>query len=420
MKIRQAIELINVFGILNAKTTEIFYHDGNNSILDEEFQKLICKKRDENKCYFTTQKYIEDSIFHIIKYDKFSDNDDILLNNVIDKINNAKEVLNYYELYMSLKTVQLDSLLQIVLDKLPENHIFDDKCRSFIIHHIMKMDEWASQTYENKKFSFALGIDLSSSENSDINIYDLYHDSLLKVLSSGEDTILVCNKIGNILRYEKLYSAYNSNSPTIYSKIASWSKNKLAIVLTLLGEILIFYNQEFLYLKHAGKWYSAESSALYCKMNVKGGYNEKMQEAIVHTCFDVSFRRCGGCIGIVDEDCPLIYDIDRYMIAQTPRAAFFKQILGNKKFQDIAREIRRELVGIDGATVIDKDGNILAIGAILRINPMHMQERTTGGRSVAARQLGEYGIGIKISADGNVEAWNKNSRGDVEKFIEVL
>ena len=52
------------------------------------------------------------------------------------------------------------------------------------------------------------------------------------------------------------------------------------------------------------------------------------------------------------------------------------------KFQDISRAMRKELVGIDGATILTCQGEILAVGAIIKISGA-----------------------IKISADGMVKVF---------------
>ena len=55
----------------------------------------------------------------------------------------------------------------------------------------------------------------------------------------------------------------------------------------------------------------------------------------------------------------------------------------------------------DGAVVIDYDGKILAVGAIIKIEA----GSSGGGRLAAAKTLSNYGISIKISNDGSIQGF---------------
>jgi len=75
------------------------------------------------------------------------------------------------------------------------------------------------------------------------------------------------------------------------------------------------------------------------------------------------------------------------------------------------RRLRQELVAIDGATLIDHKGTILAVGAILKI----AGGSTGGGRLAAAKALSKLGVGIKVSQDGGITGFHD---GNAEpKFI---
>lgn len=422
MTVGEALRLISEFVIFTDYNREIFEYDRNHPALGYKIDSLDYKRASLNRYIFTFDSCDTGSDFYMESHTGFSYAEELLVDNVISSINKFINVLSYNELYLILKSIRLDTLLQAVCKVIDGKRfcMIDADTRKLLIRHIMKMDDWSCQTYENEPISFSLGIDLCTNETSDVKISDLYNDAMLKALSSGKNTIIVCNKRGEILKYEKLAKSYRDNTPLAWGTIAEWSKWGIAVSLTSDREILVFYDQAFLYIKRVGKWYPANSSPLYYRMLEAAGYNKEMKTALINTCYDASFRRCGACIGIVDDDCPLIYNIDKYRTSNTPRALFFRQIMGNKKFQEIDREIRQELVGIDGATILDKEGNVLAIGAILKIETSGFQRRTTGGRSVAAQQLAQYGIGIKISVDGSIEAWKKNAAGLLEKFLEVI
>lgn len=422
MKVREAFDMIMKFSILRDNSLNHFDYGANDPRLDEPLAPLILKYVTDCKYSLTTTRHPDEELFCVVKKEYFTHADEIILGSLVGAINRTIGALSADELRMVLKNVQLDAILKTICKKEDDNYapVLGEKTREILIRHIGVLEEWSSQTYEHSQICFGLGLDLETGESSPINIRDLYHDAMLKVLSSGRDTLIVCNKNGDILSYEKLGAARRGICPLSYTNVAAWSANRLAVILTGLGEILIFYDRRFMYTMRASRWYASQPSPLFYKMQEARGYSRRMKEAVIDTCIDASFKRCGACIGVVGGECPIIYDIDCYRTATSPRASFFRQILKGRKFQEIDREIRLELVGIDGATVIDKYGNILAIGAILKLAAKQLQRRTTGGRSVAAQQLAEYGIGIKVSEDGSIEAWRKNAAGDVEKFIELL
>ena len=83
------------------------------------------------------------------------------------------------------------------------------------------------------------------------------------------------------------------------------------------------------------------------------------------------------------------------------KASTIRQLIKGKKFQEIDRKFRQELISMDGATIIGYDGKIIAVGAIIKIEA----GSTGGGRLAAAKTLSNYGISIKISNDGSMQGF---------------
>ena len=67
--------------------------------------------------------------------------------------------------------------------------------------------------------------------------------------------------------------------------------------------------------------------------------------------------------------------------------------------------------GIDGATLLNREGGVISFGAIISIkiekdlNGEPESTITGGGRTAASKQLSKYGIGIKISEDGKISVF---------------
>jgi hypothetical protein len=88
-------------------------------------------------------------------------------------------------------------------------------------------------------------------------------------------------------------------------------------------------------------------------------------------------------------------------------------LLNGRRTTDLRPAVLRTLAAIDGGIVLDREGELLAFGAILR----HHNEGGTaadrlprgGGRSVAAVAASHHGRALKISEDGIVTFFEKGS-----------
>ena len=88
------------------------------------------------------------------------------------------------------------------------------------------------------------------------------------------------------------------------------------------------------------------------------------------------------------------------------KSATILKIIGNKKFHELNRKLREELVAMDGATIVDYDGTIIATGAIIKIEA----GSKAGGRLAATKTLARYGVAIKISQDGIIQGYTYDKK----------
>ena len=70
-------------------------------------------------------------------------------------------------------------------------------------------------------------------------------------------------------------------------------------------------------------------------------------------------------------------------------------------FIRLDRKLRAEFVSMDGATIIDKNGDVISFGAIIQND----SGSYGGGRGAAAKKLSKYGLAVKISTDGYIEVY---------------
>ena len=296
--------------------------------------------------------------------------------------------------------------------------------RSFFLLDLFQ--KWSSETYEGNRISSSIGC--VNSDNGAISLHpNFFDEDFLKVLTSGRDTILVFD--GNLVPvgYEPLSENEDDSqlfSPVSFIPIASWSKNNdFAISLNRNGEILCFKNGSLAFAHRRGLWIGFSHEAYIKGMSEDGGCDSDLCRALYLTMLDVSFRRTGGCLGVLssgrkEEYATLIAEQDRF--TENPRSdksRFLKTILKEyKRFQDIPRKLRQELVGIDGATIVDERGELLCVGAIIEIPG---GSTGGGGRTAAAKAIAKYGLGIKISNDGKIQYWKKTEPGDEEPAYTI-
>ena len=204
---------------------------------------------------------------------------------------------------------------------------------------------------------------------------------------------------------------------------------------------MIFKDKQLLFAKRNGAWVSFSHEEIIGKLAERSGEAEEVRKAIYLSALDTSFARTGGCIVHVNnsdrfnvlkhidvadllfKDCydhkmqesinqSFFVNIEESAKEILPFETFLTEdkcsksanlikIINGRKFHELNRKLRQELIGIDGATIIDYEGNILAVGAIIKIEAGSVG----GGRLAAAKTLSNYGIAMKISADGRIEGF---------------
>ncbi|CDO60270.1 hypothetical protein BN1012_Phect2057 [Candidatus Phaeomarinobacter ectocarpi] len=275
---------------------------------------------------------------------------------------------------------------------------------------------WSTRLYEGAPIASAIGIDPAVTGSSTLQLTEISEEDFCAVLSNGFDTLLTFDadlKLANHLVLEPT-SAETGFCPWRHSAIAKWTQEdakRIAVVLNRLGEILVFRQGQLLFARRSGNWHFLTHAPVIRQMGLP--QKESIRQAIYETALDASFARTGACIGVVGSGASndwqkTVDEADRLAGGLSKKAQAINLIVGGRNFEDLPRTLRQELAAIDGATVINHKGEILAVGAILKIEG----GSTGGGRTAAARQLGKLGLGMKVSQDGGISAyrqsWAKN------------
>jgi hypothetical protein len=341
-------------------------------------------------------------------------------------------------------------------------------CKSLTTNHltlqhlISSITAWSQRTYEGHRTAFGFILTNRKAKETNKNLFSdnfLAHD-YSALLSDGINTFLEVSADGYITGYITAPKKVDENLlvPYEYLKMANLcTGNKIGVCLLIEGDILIFKNRSLMFAKRSGNWVCFNHDVIIDRLAERAGESEDVRKAVYLSAIDTSFNRCGGCIvhvnmgerpnvlkhinvaDVLCEDCynfitsesktrsffaDLAGDSE---VQNTPFSEFLKEdkcskianlikLINNRKFQELDRKLRLELMAIDGATVVDYDGRILAVGAIIKIEA----GSSGGGRLAAAKMLSNYGIAIKISNDGSIQGFRTDRNKLRVKPIFVL
>ncbi len=369
-----------------------------------------------------------------------------------------KRVQPFKTFEISIIKSVIDEMSRIYTNKLAREyskqieHIIIEKaiCKSITSNYIVlqnllsSLERWSMRTYEGNhtSFGFIFTNKKAKEKNNNLSINNFLYKDFSALLSDGKDTFMEISSDGFLTGYitspkvakEDFYAPYE------YIKMAGiCTGSKIGVCLLAEGDILLFKDRMLTFAKRGGTWACFTHQVVIDKMAIHSTDYEDVRRAVYLSSLDTSFNRCGGCIvhvganekynvlkhinaaDVLTEDCY------KYIMDQNKSKSFFSEltsedyqpfeefikedkcaktanlirIIGNKKFQELNRKLRLELMGIDGATIVDHDGTILAVGAIIKIEA----GSTGGGRLAAAKMLSNYGVAIKISNDGSIQGF---------------
>ena len=324
-----------------------------------------------------------------------------------------------------------------------------------------QLEKWSLKTYEGKKMSFAFVI--NNEKNGSFDYMDFFQEEYSATFSDGITSIIELDSNLNFYEFHSLTSLENcdytiKNAPYRFSQVINnFTDKKIAVFLLSNGDIILIKNKEIELVKREGKWLNFNKSVfidfICTEFNDESDDFKRILLEIYLSCLDVSFAHAGGIIACIlpnkindlvesniyekiikkeidadsfEHDNQIIHFLDNFKIPilsynilcksfpnifknnemkkRFIKRDFLLNICKNKKFYDIDRNLRCELLSMDGATIIDKNADIISIGAIIQ----NKSGSYGGGRGAAARRLSNYGFAIKISTDGYIELYIKD------------
>ncbi|MDE6661692.1 MAG: hypothetical protein K2J93_07700 [Anaeroplasmataceae bacterium] len=318
------------------------------------------------------------------------------------------------------------------------------------------LEDWAKKTYEGRKVSYSLIIDVENDEEDKDFFFEFLKDEFSATLTDSITSAFIINKKGKLLKYQSVIDEKNHNRVTsyrldknvpfrfanlIYKEVKD---KKIGLFLLNNGDILISKNQEILLVKRNGKWLNCQLSSFVNAVKdftLENNISTKLINEIYYTMLDISFSHTGGLIAILKNDCFLngseqivskfdqlkediseenliniIKEENKQLTENEIKREAKKRVLKKKAiltllanknfFIKIERKLRSELAALDGACLIDKEGKLIAIGTIIQND----KGSSGGGRGAAAKKLSQNGLAIKISTDGYIEVFQEGKR----------
>jgi len=251
-------------------------------------------------------------------------------------------------------------------------------------------------------------------------------------LCDGVNTVFLVNKAGLVLDIVEIARwADERNLPPAqvpnalpYAQHARAAQlGDVCIVLSPSHEIKVFAEgiQQFTF--RNAHWQLLDIAAKY-EMYADAVGNRPLAERLFQTALDLSDARRGALFVMLrDTEAPvgqLIAPGDRLDtmaepvdFRQSPSRRDLMYLLANRTALDMDRTVLEALATMDGATVVDRDGRLLAVGAILLHPSIPPEVIVEGARTTAALAAASFGPVLKVSEDGAITFYDRDKFWDI-------
>lgn len=291
-----------------------------------------------------------------------------------------------------------------------------------VLSGIDQLANWGAKLYEGAPIAASIGFSDNTQRRGTVKIGEIAAQDFGAVMGNGYDTLMEFDFQGRFVSHDALEfdSDLPSFCPLRQAAISGWTttgEDRIALSLNRLGEILAFRKGQLLFARRSGRWHFLTHDPVISQMAIPRG-DRSIRLAIYETCLDASFARTGACIGVIagahtDEWQRLVAEEDQLQNKGSVKTRAISKMIRGRKFNQLDRRLRQELSAVDGATVLSHKGELLAVGAILRITG----GSTGGGRLAAAKALSRLGLGIKVSQDGGISGFRERHNTPVFRVM---
>jgi hypothetical protein len=251
-------------------------------------------------------------------------------------------------------------------------------------------------------------------------------------LCDGLKTVFLVNRSGLVLdiveiaRWAEARSASPLRVPNSlpYAPHARATRGgEICIVLSPTHEIKVFAEGVQMFTFRNARWHLLDVEAKY-EMWAEAVGSRPLAERLFQTALDLADSRQGALFVIVGDPAEavgqLIAPADRLdtmaepVDARTsPSRRDLMYLLANRTALDMDRMVLEALATMDGATVVDRDGRLLAVGAILMHPSVPREVIVEGARTTAAIAAARFGPVLKVSEDGAITFYDGEKVWDI-------
>ena len=267
-----------------------------------------------------------------------------------------------------------------------------------------ELETWSVKTYEGKKVTMGFVINLDATSTFGVGNQKwlhFMHDDASAMLTDCIHSVIELDVKCNFISYHSLSEngqieacKLDHNAPLRFLPIMQkYVDGKVNGVFLLgNGDIVLAKNQKVRFVKRNLRWlnmsYSTFENALekFVRKNKDEGSEGKIEElikSIFASVLDVSFSHAGGIIAVVGKTWPdtdnnsilapcddllnVSYDMEAMAEdIRTLKRAVILEMVENKTFQEMDRKLRSELLGLDGACILNCEGKVHSFGAIIQ------------------------------------------------------
>jgi len=426
----------------------IYYLNDSIYFKANEYSNICCKVDAKNWGKISNFNYEIKTLKKILEYDPFglSKNKNIFYKDINQKMLSYEYALEY-GLCLALveRDVDCTSIYKLIIA------LEQWSCKTY--------------EGKKVPFAFVIDVNEEAPKDA-VNYLDFLKSDFSATITDGISSIIELDSNCKLKRYlsicENDFLDHNELSlkmmPLRFAQVLYKyvTGKRIGVFLLVNGDIMLAKNGELLYVKRNNKWINIHGERYISTLNEIYKHkknNGALYKSIYETTLDVSFAHSGGIIAIVDsnkflestvmnfmdnllennfissdEERNVLFDkyvkqfeernktiynkakhkyIEIEFNKMISKRLVIKQLLSllnNSKipFEKIDRKLRAELCGLDGATILDLNGNVIAFGAIIQNN----SGSSGGGRGAAASRLSDFGgFATKISTDGYIELY---------------
>ena len=248
-------------------------------------------------------------------------------------------------------------------------------------------------------------------------------------LSDGLETVYLINRAGYVLdvvdigrRHPPAHLDVPCPTPYRSHALATAGNRNVCVVLSPSHEIKLFAEGVQVFSFRNARWHLLDLQAKYEMWAASVG-NRTLAERLFQTAVDLADAREGALFVVLRDPAASLSllvapgdQLDAPRLpgsTDAPTRGQLLQMLQGRTATGIDPAVLSGLARTDGATVLDPDGRLLAVGAILlHTEPVepHSNLAVEGARTTAAMAAGRFGAVLKVSEDGVITFYDQQER----------